>query len=662
MDQEVSSYTVRSSSTPTSISSTAAFEQARSNKALVALKEVASILEHTDNSTLLMQEALARAMDVMAFSAGAIYLADYTGRISLLTHWNRQEGIVVWKTGPVRGGRFASRPGDEAEPAFLEPVYLSRETWEELDLPFDAWSDDIQSVLMVPLRARNSLAGVLYLVATCTLEADLVERDLLSIMGYLIANAISLSRLLVGESRARRMAGGLREVARTISSGLSLDQVLSLIVERLGDVIPFDSASVMLVNGDRFDTLFARDAQGRERRLEKGTPVQQRTTAWRVVHGGEPILLTDVRDSIFWAKVAQLDYIRSWIGIPLKLRDEVIGVLTLAKAEPGFYQPAQVPVLTAFASQAAAAIENARLYDAAQQALTERILLHEVSQAVSSSLEFDAVLNALIDAAIQATGAQRGYLVLRDNSPSALNFLAARDSARETLQGNELVVSRSIAWRVMETGEPVLTVNAQEDPRFAKEPSVINYSLRSVVCVPLVSKTRVIGALYVDNRLRDGQFTSHSLEMLNNIAAQAATAVENALLYEQLREANVRLSDALESSRQSYEQLAVAQDRLVQAKEQEVMTEMAGAAAHELNQPLTIIQSLATLLLDRQIENEDLRRDLENIALASQRVAGIVQKMVEATRYETKSYLGDQRILDLDQAAEHGRTETDESD
>jgi GAF domain-containing protein len=603
-------------------------EQTRLGKALTALKKVASVLGQTGNLTVLTQGALARTVDTMAWDAGAVYLRDHTGRITCLAKRNRQEGIVTWKTQLARGGRAARQLADS-----VEPTHLDRETWEEQDLPFHRWSVDVQSLLLIPLQARDVLIGILYLVATCPLELDPAEMDVLSILGHQIATAVLLGRLQAGESRARRVAGRLRDVAQTISSGLNLDQVLALILERLGDVVPFDSASVMLVSDGSFDVLFAQDRDGEKKRIDVGLPSEHRAAAWQVVNNGEPILLTDVTDSPFWTEVPQLDYIRCWIGVPLKVRDEVIGVLTLDKAEPGFYQPAQVPVLSAFASQAAAAIENARLYDAAQQTLTERTMLYEVSRAVSSSLEFDAVLNAVIDAAIQATGAERGYLVLRDGSPSELTFLVARDSARETIKGDELIVSRSIAWRVLETGEPVLTVNAQEDPRFAEASSVISYSLRSVLCVPLVSKTQVIGTLYVDNRLRDGQFTSHSLEMLNNIAAQAAAAVENALLYNQLREANAKLTVALEESRRSYEQLKV---------------------AHELNQPLTVIQSLSAQLLERDVEDETLRQDLAEIARASQQATEIVQEMAKATRYETRTHAGGQRIVDPDQAAVDG--------
>ena len=640
---------IQSSSTP--------FEQTRLGKALTALKEVTSVLERTGNLTVLMQEALARIVDIMAWSAGAVYLRDHTGRIARLAEQKRQEGVVAWKAQLARSGRFADRLA-----SIIQPTYLCQETWEEQDLPFHGLPYDVQSLLLVPLRAKDVLIGVLYLVDNRPLELDPAETDVLRILGHQMATAVMLERLQVGESRARRVAGRLRDVAQTISSGLNVDQVLALILERLGDVVPFDSASVMLVSEDRFDVLFAQDRHGKEKRLDVGMPSERRAAAWRVVNGGEPILLTDVKDSSFWTEVPQLDYIRCWIGVPLKVRDQVIGVLTLDKTEPGFYKPAHVPVLAAFASQAAAAIENARLFDATQQTLTERTMLHEVSRAVSSSLEFDAVLNAVIDAAVQATGAQRGYLVLQDDSPSELTFLVARDSARETIKDDELIVSRSIAWRVLETGGAVLTVNAQEDPRFAEASSVVSYSLRSVLCVPLVSKTQVTGALYVDNRLRDGQFTPRSLEMLNNIAAQAATAVENALLYNQLREANVKLTAALEESRRSYEQLEAAQAQLVQAKEKEVMMEMAGAAAHELNQPLTVIQNLSALLLERDVRDKELRQDLKTIARVSEQAAEIVHKMVKATRYKTRTYPGGQRIVDLDQATADSNVDINEPD
>jgi GAF domain-containing protein len=623
-------------------------------RALSALGQATATLRQKGNTKELIQQALTQIVDATDWAAGAIYLT-HQGGVALLTHHSLTDRAITWKKGLPRG---KSQPKSAVEGD--GPRYQFQRDWIAADLPFEAPEGEFEMLVRVPLLARDTRIGQLCLV---TLEAQPrhpLEADVLTAIGHQIAHAVALAQLLMGESRARRMAGTLRAVAQTISSSLDRDQVLNLIIEKLGDVIAYDTASVMLVRGDHFDVLFARDRHGKEKSVGIQTPVQRRAAAWQVVHNGDPIVLTDVRDSDLWTEVPQLAYIRSWIGVPLKIRDQVIGVLTLDKAEPGFYQPSQVPMLVAFASQAAAAIENARLYGAAQQALAERTMLHEVSQAVSSSLELEAVLNAVTDSAIRATEAQRGYLVLREKSEETLQFLSARGSDRETLEGDELVVSRSIARRVLQTGEPILTVNAQEDPRFADQASVIHYSLRSVVCVPLVSKNETIGALYVDHRLRDGQFTHRSLEMLENVAAQAATAVENALLYRQLRETNAKLADALEESRRSYEKLQAAQEELVGAKKREAMIETAGAAAHELNQPLTVIQGISALLEDHQIENKNLRRDLKAIAQAARRAAKIVKKMSEVTRYVTKPYPGGQRIVDLDQAQTSGseRTET----
>lgn len=622
---------------------TESFQSNQLEQALAALKQVTTTLRQKGNTKDLIQNALTLTVDTMNWAAGAIYLT-HQGGMALLAHHNQPEHAVTWKKSLTRGQSLTD-PSTES----CDPDYKFRKDWLPVDLPFEAPTDEFEIFVRVPLLARDAGIGQLCLVDSQTRSDHTPEADILTAIGHQMAHAVALAQLLLGESRARRMAGTLREVAQTISSSLDRDQVLNLIIEKLDDVIAYDTASVMLVRGDHFDVLFARDRHGQEKSVGIQTPAQRRAAAWQVVHSGDPIVLTDVRDSDLWTDVPQLSYIRSWIGVPLKIRDQVIGVLTLDKAEPGFYQPSQVPMLVAFASQAAAAIENARLYSAAQQALAERTMLHEVSQAVSSSLELEAVLNAVTDAAIRATEAQRGYLVLREKSEEKLQFLSARDSDRETLQGDELVVSRSIAYRVLETSEPVLTVNAQEDPRFASHSSVIHYSLRSVLCVPLVSKNQAIGALYVDHQLRDGQFTHRSLEMLENVAAQAATAVENALLYRQLRETNDQLAEALEKSRQSYEKLKAAQEELVRVKKREAMIETAGAAAHELNQPLTVIEGISTLLQDHQVEDKDLKRDLKAIMQAAQRAAKIVKEMSEATRYVTKSYPGGHHIIDLNQ-------------
>ncbi len=158
-------------------------------------------------------------------------------------------------------------------------------------------------------------------------------------------------------------------------------------------------------------------------------------------------------------------------------------------------------------------------------------LLYEVSQTLGSSLDLVEVLNRVMDAIIQLTGAERGFLMLLDSETGQLNLQAGRNVDKETIEGQGMEVSRTVIRRVADMGTPVVTSNAQEDPRFANQASVIGYALRSIMCAPLRARGNIIGAVYVDNRVHSGIFSESELGILAAFANQAAMAIENARLF-----------------------------------------------------------------------------------------------------------------------------------
>jgi len=168
----------------------------------------------------------------------------------------------------------------------------------------------------------------------------------------------------------------------------------------------------------------------------------------------------------------------------------------------------------------------------------ERMQLHaltEISSVVNSSLDLTTVLNEVMDTIIKLTGAERGFLMLRNEATGVLEFRIARNLDRETLQASAFEISRTIVSRVAETGEPVVTTNAQEDPRFGKQESVVAFNLRSILCVPLKTKGSVTGVIYADNRVRTGLFSERDRDILAAFANQAAVAIENARLFESVK-------------------------------------------------------------------------------------------------------------------------------
>jgi len=165
------------------------------------------------------------------------------------------------------------------------------------------------------------------------------------------------------------------------------------------------------------------------------------------------------------------------------------------------------------------------------QEQTRLAALYEVSHVLGASLDLDAVLTQVMDAVIRLTKAERGFLVLREPDSRDWRLRAARNYSQETLLQKDMEVSRTAIHTVLESGQGLLTSNAQTDPRFSERDSVIFYAIRSILCAPLLSRGHTIGAIYVDNRAQSGLFTAADLELLNAFAAQAAIAIENASLY-----------------------------------------------------------------------------------------------------------------------------------
>ena len=160
--------------------------------------------------------------------------------------------------------------------------------------------------------------------------------------------------------------------------------------------------------------------------------------------------------------------------------------------------------------------------------------LSDIIQTINSSLQLDEVLRIVMDTIIRLTHAERGFLMLRD-AKGEFKTVVARNWEQESLTDRETALSRTVIQRVFSAELPVLTTNAQEDPRFGGQDSVIIHNLRSILCVPLKVKDQLTGVVYVDNRIRAGIFTETEKDILVTFANHAAIALENASLLETVR-------------------------------------------------------------------------------------------------------------------------------
>jgi Nif-specific regulatory protein len=164
--------------------------------------------------------------------------------------------------------------------------------------------------------------------------------------------------------------------------------------------------------------------------------------------------------------------------------------------------------------------------------------LYRVSKILNSISDLPSLLERIMDLAIETTGAERGFILLKEGKE--LDIKIARKIDKKTIK-NPTGLSRTIIDKVLAKGQPILTSNALQDPRFSKSESVIMYKILSILSVPLISKRKILGLLYIDARTQKNVFDKSSLAYLSAFANLAGIALENAKLREKLSTENVQL-------------------------------------------------------------------------------------------------------------------------
>ncbi|MFO0746966.1 MAG: sigma 54-interacting transcriptional regulator, partial [Myxococcota bacterium] len=197
----------------------------------------------------------------------------------------------------------------------------------------------------------------------------------------------------------------------------------------------------------------------------------------------------------------------------------------------------------------------------------------EVNKRLASEHNVQRLLEYIMDSAILLTGAERGFLLLdargapvKPGDDKDFEVRVARNIDQENIRNRHLKISRGIARRVIEAGEAIITVDAMEDERYREQLSVHDLRLRSILCLPMAFRGRVLGAIYLDNRFRPSAFAEDDIRFMEAFADLAAIALDNARLVESLEAGR----KDLEASRREVEGLAKRLEEELAARTQEL--------------------------------------------------------------------------------------------
>ncbi len=416
--------------------------RARQDAYLAALHDTAIGLLGTLDIDRLLEAIVRHAAVLAGTEEGYLYLVTADERdLELRVSVSGADDLVSRRV--LKGGGLVGRVWESGQPL----VVADYESWEgKLEI---TGRSAFHAALGVPLTHGGRVVGVLGLIARDPAR-HLGPSDIEAVSHFaeLASIALQNARLLDKERRARAEAETLQAATQVLSATLDLDDVFTRILTELRRVVPHSSASVQELRGDEFVII---GGHGFER-LEDvvGVRINARTgdTPNRVVlETKKPLILEDAQ--ALYAEFRKPEHekaaVRAWMGIPLLVGDRLIGMITVERKEAGFYDDAHARLAMAFATQAAIAIENARLYSGMQRELHEKTvaqaeLFRAKEAALAATRAKSAFLATMSHELRTPLTAILGYTeMLADNLATMKPEEARADLAKVSSAGNHLL-------------------------------------------------------------------------------------------------------------------------------------------------------------------------------------------------------------------------------
>ncbi len=394
---------------------------------------------------------------------------------------------------------------------------------------------NIHSWLGVPMLFEGDLLGMLALDKHEPGFYTLDHAQAALAFAAQAAIAIHNARHYRAEQERRLLAETMRELGNALNANLDQDRVLSVVLEQLAQVLPYTSASLMLLEGDSAQVVAQRglkDPSHAHIRLRYRDFANLR----ELVDTGRPVIIHDTHHDPRWTWFdAPVSDIRCWLGVPLLAGGQIIGILNLERARPNSYEPADAELAATFAAQAALALHNARLLRTTRQRLAELATINAISQAITTQLDWNTLLELVGDEMRRVFDVQAVYISLLEGDTNVLHIPYWR-FYDERLAGVTAYRDRGLTGIVFRTGQPLIINNnyRQEVARLGGIMVVAQRTGRypqAWLGVPILSRSEVIGVLSLQNYERENVFTEDDVRVISTVAAHIGIALQNARLY-----------------------------------------------------------------------------------------------------------------------------------
>lgn len=540
--------------------------------------------------------------------------------------------------------------GDVQKQPFSEPrrdglTYMVARTAERVVVPdaanhplFDEWAWE-GAIVGLPLKSAGRVLGVMNVAFSVPHEFAEEELRILELLADQAAVMLENARLYDRTEADRRRLQLLYGMTREFSSSTNVESILQraaeLTTENLGGIL---GAAIIVEKGT--DRLHLSGLIGHNEKdlaeldAKMDMHVGKGVVGW-IVKSRQAVRISDVRFDPRWDPAGGVDEeVRSMIGAPIMVGDVVAGVLAVFHREIDSFDEEHLDLLRAIANQVGLAWSNVQRYVQVERRLVELTALQHAAQVINSRMEMQPLLEEMAEQVSSSLGYEYVGIALVEGDQLVLR--SGRGQAGELIR---LPLGKGITGRVVTSNEASLVPDVDRDPDFVP----FFPGTRSEAAVPIRKGDVAIGVLNVESRQLAG-LTDDDIRLLSLLADQMAIAIENAALYERLRQHSVELETTVtERTAELAEALGKAQeaDRL--------KTQFVSDVSHELRTPLSNIR----LYLELLGQGTKARQDeyLQTLNRETQRLVTLIEDLLSISRLDAGSTPVVPTLLDLNQMA-----------
>ena len=447
-------------------------------------------------------------------------------------------------------------------------VFVTDSVNSEADLtPLKSFlGEATQSLLILPVASGQYLRALIFIHQSSAVRFSLAEIELARTLANQASIAFESARLFQSASQTAGRFRALNQASYQVGANLDPEQIYVAVHNAAKQLMPAESFVISLLDEttNEIEGVYLVDD---DKRFTAARIPRDGGLSGQVISTGQPLLLhgAEVVDSLGAVAYGKPSTPPSVLAVPMVLGGKTIGMLSAQSYEPNVYTEDDQQILNTLANQAAVAIQNGRLFNETQrlaQELEQRVVertaqlqreqqntetLLRILTEVSSSLDLDRALNRTLALLNDAIGAEQGTIMLRSVEDNLLHYRAGYGYLSERIGGEgrgfKLKIGEGLAGWVVENRESALIPDLLEDMRWVRT-SATSREHRSAIVTPLLVAEDVIGVLMVFHR-KPAFFSAEILNVVKAIAGQVAVAINNAHLYELIRDQAERLGSML---------------------------------------------------------------------------------------------------------------------